>query len=74
MPSGKEVLIDYVNHRGEWGKRLIVPARLYFGEVEWHPGGQWLLEAWDVGKNALRTFAMKDIQSWLAPSPEAATR
>jgi hypothetical protein len=58
------VRIDYVNFRGERGERLIVPQHIYFGDVEWHPGAQWILDAWDVDKAALRSFALIDIQGW----------
>lgn len=58
------VRIDYVNWRGERAVRTIVPRRLYFGEVDWHDGAQWLLDAWDVEKAAIRSFAVADIQQW----------
>jgi predicted DNA-binding transcriptional regulator YafY len=58
------VRIDYVNWRGERGWRRIIPRRLYFAAVEWHPGDQWILDAWDVDKQDLRSFAMKDIRAW----------
>lgn len=58
------VRIDYVNYRGERSVRLIVPQRIYFGDVEWHPGTQWILDAWDVDKAALRSFAVADIRGW----------
>jgi predicted DNA-binding transcriptional regulator YafY len=58
------VHIDYVNYRGERRVRQIVPQRIYFGDVEWHPGAQWILDAWDVDKAALRSFALGDIRSW----------
>jgi predicted DNA-binding transcriptional regulator YafY len=58
------IAIDYVNWRGERSWRRVVPQRLYFAAVEWHPGEQWLLDAWDVDKQATRSFAMKDIRAW----------
>lgn len=58
------VRIDYVNYRGERGLRRIVPFQLYFGEVEWHPGEQWILDAWDLDKDAIRSFAIIDIWRW----------
>jgi len=58
------VCIDYVNYRGERSVRTIVPQRLFFGEVEWHPGRQWILDAWDVEKSAIRSFAIGDICHW----------
>jgi hypothetical protein len=44
--------------------REIIPERIWFGATEWHPEPQWLLDAIDVEKNALRNFAMKDIRAW----------
>jgi predicted DNA-binding transcriptional regulator YafY len=58
------IQIDYVNWRGERAWRRIVPQRLYFAVVEWHPGEQWILDAWDLDKDGMRSFAMKDIKSW----------
>jgi predicted DNA-binding transcriptional regulator YafY len=66
MRASHEVLIVYVNHRGEEGERRIIPREVFFGETEWHPGEQWFLRALDVGKAKFRTFAMKDIKSWRA--------
>jgi predicted DNA-binding transcriptional regulator YafY len=56
------VKINYTNHRGEYQTRRILPVRVYFGKVEWHPESQWLLEAVDLDKEVLRTFAMKEIE------------
>lgn len=58
------VTIIYTNYRGETAERQIVPAKLWFGSTEYHPEKQWLLDAFDVDKNAERTFAVKDIKSW----------
>jgi hypothetical protein len=29
-----------------------------------HPEPQWILDAWDVEKGVIRSFAMRDIHSW----------
>ena len=58
------VKIDYTNWKGERSFRYIVPVKCFFGSNEWHTAPQWLLEATDVEKNALRTFAIKDIHSF----------
>lgn len=58
------VRIDYTNWRNERGIRTIIPQQIRWGATEWHPGEQWLLEALDVEKGVLRTFAMKDIHAW----------
>ena len=76
--SGTDVVIDYTNHRGERAKRTIRPEAVagrivWFGSTEHHRESQWLLSAWDYSKQAMRTFAMKDIHSWTpisASSPE----
>lgn len=61
----KKVSIDYTNYRGERSNRTILPVRVYWGSNEWHTEEQWLLEAHDLEKQALRHFALKDIHSWL---------
>lgn len=62
--SATSVRIDYTNWRGERGWRNILPLRLYFGEVSWHPGPQWLLQAIDLDKGQERTFAMAQVHEW----------
>lgn len=64
----KSVRILYTNYRGETALRTIVPEKIHFGETEWHPEPQWLLEAHDVEKGANRSFAMKDIRAWIGMS------
>jgi predicted DNA-binding transcriptional regulator YafY len=60
----KTVILDYTNHKGERRERWVIPHRLYWGSTEYHPEPQWLLEAFDVEKQAIRTFAMDDVHSW----------
>ncbi len=60
----------YKNYRGELSERVAIPIRIYHGATEWHPEPQWLLEAWDMEKDAVRAFAMSDMQA-PPPSPEA---
>jgi predicted DNA-binding transcriptional regulator YafY len=62
----KVVKILYTNYRGETAIRTITPEKIWFGETEWHPGEQWLLDAFDLEKQTMRSFAMKDIKSWVA--------
>ena len=70
-PVGKEVLIDYTNHRGERAVRCVEPYTIHFGSNEWHPEPQWLMRALDVVKGELRDFAVKDIARW---APLASTK
>jgi predicted DNA-binding transcriptional regulator YafY len=58
------VRILYTNYRGETAVRQIVPKRVWYGSTEWHPEDQWLLDAVDLEKNALRAFALKDVRAW----------
>ncbi len=65
-PSEKTVIIDYMNHRGVRGRRMVTPIgkMLHFGTSQWHRTDQWLLEAWDHDRKGERTFAMHDVMSW----------
>lgn len=59
-----EIKIVYTNYKGETALRRIVPKTIFFGSNEWHKEPQWLLEAFDAEKEAIRTFALKDIRCW----------
>lgn len=67
------VMIDYTNHAGVRAIREIVPLGLRFGSTEWHHEPQYLLDAHDVAKDDMRTFAMKDVHAW-APTGTATGR
>lgn len=66
----RTVAILYTNYKGETGLRRIVPCDLRFAATEWHPEEQWLLDAFDLDKNAVRSFAIRDILEW-NPKSEA---
>jgi predicted DNA-binding transcriptional regulator YafY len=57
---GTETAVEilYTNWRG------VIPQRLTYDATEWHPEPQWLMEAFDCDRKAMRSFAMKDIQQW----------
>lgn len=59
------VNIVYTNYRGETRSRRIVPSKIEFMSTPHHPEAQWILHAFDVEKQAQRSFAMKDIREWL---------
>ena len=65
-PDQKTITILYTNYKGQTDCRDIIPERIWFGSTEWHPEEQWLLDAHDLGKDALRNFAMKDVKEWKA--------
>ncbi|WP_202032423.1 hypothetical protein [Agrobacterium vitis] len=54
------VTLTYTNYRGETSERTILPKNIWFGSTEWHPEPQWLLTAFDLGKQTVRDFALKD--------------
>jgi predicted DNA-binding transcriptional regulator YafY len=54
--------INYTNWKGVSSKRNILPLIPFYGKNEWHPTEQWLLIAWDLEKQAFRTFAIKDME------------
>jgi len=61
----KTVKIIYTNYRGETATRTIEPKQLVFTKTQWHPQEQWCIIAYDVEKQAERTFACKDIKAWM---------
>jgi predicted DNA-binding transcriptional regulator YafY len=63
-PDKAMVLFHYVNHAGKAAEHRVVPVKLWFGSTAWHPYPQWLLEAVDVDKGALRDFAMSNVSNW----------
>ena len=57
----EQVTIRYRNYKGETAWRRIVPQRIWFGSTRWHPESQWIMEAIDLDKNSLRSFALRDV-------------
>lgn len=51
----------YKNYRGEYGYRSVQDPKWRFGNTEFHKEPQWLIEAYDLDKQDMRTFAAKDI-------------
>ena len=64
------VSLVYTNYRGETAVRQVLPKRIWFGKTDWHPEEQWLLDAFDIEKQADRSFAIKDIRCWFHGSEE----
>lgn len=72
--DGFEVTITYRNYRGETAERRIIPRKIWFGSTEWHPERQWMMDAIDVEKNAVRSFAMNDFLDFDSLLVVSATR
>ena len=66
MSTDNTAVIDYTNWRGERRTRRIRPHMLVFKESQWHPGKQWIVEAWDLDAKLvdIKDFAMSGIHSW----------
>ena len=64
MENKEIVKILYTNWKNETRYRLIKPIRIEFKSTEWHKEKQWILNAVDIEKDAIRNFAMKDIKEW----------
>jgi len=62
--TSKIIQILYTNWKGETAWRRIEPLEIWYGHTDWHVEDQWLLKARDIEKDAVRDFAMKDIQEW----------
>jgi hypothetical protein len=63
----------YTNHRGETAMRHFVPAGIWWGMTEQHPSEQWLMDCWDLDKEAVRTYALGGFPGFVISEPEEAT-
>lgn len=63
-PTQPAHLLDYVNHRGERATRRVEPRRVWFGNTDWHEDEQWLVECYDFDREAIRNYAVSEIQHW----------
>jgi hypothetical protein len=60
----KTVQFRYENHAGKTELRWVLPLRVFWGHTEYYPEDQWLLEAFDLRRKAVRTFAMYKVPCW----------
>jgi len=61
------IRVIYRNWKGEEGIRHILPLRVWYGSTEWHKKEQWLMKVYDIDKEAMRDYALKDFKG----SPES---
>lgn len=66
------VRFTYRNWRGEVSERRVLPIKVYWGSTDWHPEPRWLLYAYDLVREAARTFALDDVIFWDEPHALAA--
>lgn len=57
--------VKYKNWQDEIGVRTIIPLEVHYGHTEFHTKDQWLLDVWDVEKDAQRTYALIDILEFI---------
>lgn len=60
--EAEAMTVRYTNYRGEESVRRIAPQRYWYGSTKWHPQPQWLVDALDVDRNVVRSFALRDMQ------------
>ena len=65
------VWIFYKNHRGEFNWRKIIPheTTFRFASTEYYPVMQYVFDAYDYERAAVRTFAMKNVLQWKSTPP-----
>lgn len=61
IDAGSLIGFHYVNWQGKESQRSVIVRQIYYGNTEYHKEDQWLLEAYDVDKKAIRVFAIRDM-------------
>lgn len=61
--SGMPMSFIYTNYKGETCKRHVVPSGVFFGTAQFHEKRQWLFTGYDRQKEAIRVYAVNDIES-----------
>lgn len=64
MGDKKVVTLVYTNWKGETKERHVIPERVYWGHTEWHKEDQFLMECFDLNKQAKRTYALNCVKKW----------
>ena len=64
LEEKQKIKILYTNWKVKTSYRNIIPKSIEFKSTEWHKEEQWILNAFDIDKNADRGFALKDIKEW----------
>lgn len=61
-----DLIFYYRNWKGEKSiRRVLAPVQTFRGTTQWHKEQQMFLNAFDIGKNAVRDFAMNDILAFV---------
>jgi hypothetical protein len=62
IQQGTKINFTYTNWRGETSKRRAIVLNLLYGSTEYHPEPQWLLKGFDLDKDAIRIYAIRDMK------------
>jgi len=65
QPVEIPIKVKYKNWQGQIGIRTIIPLPVHYGHTDFHSHDQWLLDVWDVEKDAQRTYALMDILEFI---------
>jgi len=61
LSKGDYIEFSYTNWEGKVGVREVIVEGLLYGSNSYHTDEQFLLEAFDIDKKEMRTFAIKDM-------------
>lgn len=57
----KKISFKYRNYKGIISVRTVIPREIIFSSNEYHKKEQWMILAYDIDKQADRTFTLVDI-------------
>lgn len=61
IENGMTIMFKYKNWKGITDIRMCVVEGIFYGSNAWHKEEQFLLSGFDLDKNEMRDYAMKDI-------------
>lgn len=67
-PDDQVLEFGYINYRGEYDVRRVIPWHIWFGATEYHTTPQWFMRAMDLDKGDYRDFALTDIKHFDEPT------
>jgi len=65
QPVEIPIKVKYKNYQGVTSIRIIIPQQIHYGSTDYHKEDQWLLDVFDVEKDALRTYALMNILEFI---------
>lgn len=63
LTGPRKVSFSYMNHKGVFRRRKAIMLGVFWGSDQWHSTPQWLVKGQDLEKDAVRTFALKNIRN-----------